>query len=426
MKILRGKLPLSIMAIVVCILAFAVLIFTEDLWAITGTSIFKYKSCSKKDPVTNSSKIATEVKEKQKVTSFDDDFIDEDNNYFDSGERCSIEKGKWVFNTSAELFYTDQSCPYLDKQISCLKNGRSDSDYLYWEWQLDDCILPRFNAAALLEKLRGKRLMFSGDSLQREQWQSLVCMVESHIPTDKKKMKRGRTLSVFKIENYNATIEFYWAPYLVESNSDEPIIRDTKKRILRVDSIAKHAQHWVGVDYLVFNSYVWWTSDPKMKSLWGSFANGDEGYEELDSVVAFRMALKTWANWIDSNVNRSSTRVFFTTASPTHMRSGDWKRQKPTRCYNETRPVTGREYWGSGSNKKMMEVVSGVVSRMKFSVTFINITQLTDYRKDGHVSVYTGELSDKQKADPQTFADCIHWCLPGVPDTWNKILYAYL
>ncbi|KAL0923017.1 hypothetical protein M5K25_007059 [Dendrobium thyrsiflorum] len=426
MKIAKGKLSLSIMAIVICTVVFAGLIFTEDLWAITGRSIFKHKSCSKKETVTNSSKNTTEVREKQKVTSFDDDFIDEDENYINSHQSCSIEKGKWAFNTSAELFYTDESCPYLDKQIACLRNGRPDSDYLYWEWQLDDCILPRFNATALLEKLRGKRLMFSGDSLQREQWQSLVCMVESHIPSDKKSMKRSPSLSVFKIKDYNATIEFYWAPYLIESNSDDPIIPDTKKRILRVDSIAKHARHWIGVDFLIFNSYVWWTSDPKMKSLWGSFANGEEGYEELDSIIAFTMALRTWANWIDSNVNRSSTRVLFTTASPTHMRSADWKKEKLTRCSNETRPVTGRGYWGTGSNKRMMEVVSSIVGRMKFPVTFVNITQLSDYRKDGHVSLYTGELSDKQKDDPYTYADCIHWCLPGVPDTWNQILYSYL
>jgi hypothetical protein len=22
--------------------------------------------------------------------------------------------------------------------------------------------------------------------------------------------------------------------------------------------------------------------------------------------------------------------------------------------------------------------------------------------------------------------DCVHWCLPGVPDTWNELLYALL
>lgn len=55
----------------------------------------------------------------------------------------------------------------------------------------------RFNAEIALKKLRGKRLMFVGDSLQRGQWQSFVCMVEWLIPEDKKSLKRGRFLSVF-------------------------------------------------------------------------------------------------------------------------------------------------------------------------------------------------------------------------------------
>lgn len=53
---------------------------------------------------------------------------------------------------------------------------------------------------------------------------------------------------------------------------------------------------------------------------WGSFANGEEGYEELETKVAYRISLKTWANWVDSTVNPKVTRVFFNTMSPTHTR----------------------------------------------------------------------------------------------------------
>ena len=55
----------------------------------------------------------------------------------------------------------------------------------------------RFNAEIALNKVRGKRVMFVGDSLQRGQWQSFVCMVEWMIPADKKSLNRGSFLSVF-------------------------------------------------------------------------------------------------------------------------------------------------------------------------------------------------------------------------------------
>lgn len=58
-------------------------------------------------------------------------------------EECTVGNGKWVFNKSIEPLYTDRSCPYVDLQVSCAKNGRPDSNYTKWEWQPEDCTLPR-------------------------------------------------------------------------------------------------------------------------------------------------------------------------------------------------------------------------------------------------------------------------------------------
>ncbi|KAI3845100.1 hypothetical protein MKX03_020533 [Papaver bracteatum] len=441
MKPARGKLPLSIVGILICICLFIGVLYIEDTGSLSSATLLALEStCSKQDDSDNNSSRPVKVKEKttsmtslteekDDLNDIDEQEEDEEKPEFDP-EKCNVVKGKWVFNSSLKPLYSDETCPYLDKQVVCVKNGRRDSDYRYWEWQPDECQLPRFDPKTALEKLRGKRLMFVGDSLQRGQWQSFVCMVESAIPPKKKSIRRGRSLTVFRAKEYNATIEFYWAPFLVESNSDLRIIGNPKDRILRVDVVKKHAKYWEGADILVFNSYVWWMSGLKIKSLWGSFANGEEGYEELDATIAYRMGLKTWANWVDSTIDPNKTRLFFTTMSPTHMRSADWHNKKGIRCYNETKPVLKRGYWGSGSDKRMMNVVSSVVERMKVPVSFINITQMSEHRIDGHTSVYTeyqGKvLTDEQKEDPKRYADCIHWCLPGVPDTWNQLFYAYL
>ncbi|CAN1142225.1 Protein trichome birefringence-like 3 [Linum perenne] len=413
----RGKLPYSIVFISLCTFAFLALLYADSSWA-----FFKLKSCSRKIGV-RKSKHRHSDHDELKNSAVDDRFE------FDP-EECSVNTGKWVFNKTIKPLYTDRSCPYLDRQVSCVKNGRKDSDYRHWEWQPEDCSLPRFDAEVALKKIRGKRLMFVGDSLQRGQWQSFVCLVEWIIPQDKKSLKRGDFHTVFTAKEYDATIEFYWAPYLVESNTDRPIIGDPKKRIIKVDSVAKHAKNWFGVDILVFNTYVWWMSGLTLKTLWGSFENGAEGYEVLDTAVAYKVGLRTWANWVDSNIDPNKTRVFFTTMSPTHSRSADWGKPNGTKCFNETRPITKRRFWSTGSDRKLMSAVNGVRDRMKVPVTFLNITQLSDYRIDGHASVYTetgGKLLTKeQRADPIHNADCIHWCLPGVPDTWNQIFLAYL
>lgn len=54
----------------------------------------------------------------------------------------------------------------------------------------------------------------------------------------------------------------------------------------------------------------------------GSFesADNDGVYEEVEMLRAYDMALKTWFKWLDNHVNRSTTRVYFVSSSPTHNR----------------------------------------------------------------------------------------------------------
>lgn len=87
---------------------------------------------------------------------------------------------------------------------------------------------------------------------------------------------------------------------------------------------------------------------------------------------------------------------------------------------------------GNGSVPKMMQVVENVLQDLKgrgLKVQMLNITQLSEYRKEGRPSIYRKQweaLTVEQISNPKTYADCIHWCLPGVPDTWNELLYAYV
>ncbi|CAI0451215.1 unnamed protein product [Linum tenue] len=46
-----------------------------------------------------------------------------------------------------------------------------------WRWKPDGCELPVFNPAQFLEIVRGKSLAFVGDSVGRNQMQSLICLL---------------------------------------------------------------------------------------------------------------------------------------------------------------------------------------------------------------------------------------------------------
>jgi hypothetical protein len=74
-----------------------------------------------------------------------------------------------------------------------------------------------------------------------------------------------------------------------------------------------------------------------------------------------------------------------------------------------------------------MTVLEKVLKGMKTHVTYLNITRMTDFRKDGHPSIYRKQrLTKEEKRSPLRFQDCSHWCLPGVPDAWNEVFYAEL
>ncbi|QHO56847.1 Protein trichome birefringence-like [Arachis hypogaea] len=180
-----------------------------------------------------------------------------------------------------------------------------------------------------------------------------------------------------------------------------------------------------------------------LRSLWNQFQimqqiilyinvcyGSPDSVKEYNVTTAYSLALETWSSWLESNIKQETQKVFFMSMSPTHLWSWEWRPGTDENCFNESYPIQGRPYWGSGSNLEIMKIVHDALQKLQINVMLLNITQLSEYRKDAHTSLY-GErrgklLTKEQRANPKSFADCIHWCLPGVPDAWNQILYSYL
>ncbi|KNA05048.1 hypothetical protein SOVF_193950 [Spinacia oleracea] len=347
-----------------------------------------------------------------------------------TAESCDIFDGEWVRDMERKPMYEEWECPYIQPQLTCQEHGRPDKDYQHWRWQPRGCDLPSFNATLMLEALRGKRMLFVGDSLNRGQYVSMICLLHRLVPEQGKVMESSySSLTVFRLKDYNATVEFYWAPFLLESNSDDAVVHRIADRVVRKGSIATHGKHWKGADIVVFNTYLWWMTGLQFKILKGSFKDEVQEIEELSTEDAYRMGMKSMLKWVERNMDPKKTRVFFTSMSPTHAKSIDWGGEEGGNCYNETTLIEDPEYWGSDSRKSIMKVIGEEFSRSKAPVTFLNITQLSSYRKDAHTEIYKkqwGPLTPEQQADPKSYADCVHWCLPGLQDTWNELLFAKL
>ncbi|KAG2305858.1 hypothetical protein Bca52824_025606 [Brassica carinata] len=341
---------------------------------------------------------------------------------------CDYSHGKWIRRRQRDMHETSygEDCRFLDPGFRCLNNGRKDSGFRQWRWQPHGCDLPRFNGRDFLERSRNGRIVFVGDSIGRNQWESLLCMLSQAVSNKSEIYEvNGSPISNHKgflsmrFPEQNLTVEYHRTPFLVvvarpPENSPEDV-----KMTVRVDEFNWQSKRWVGSDVLVFNTGHWWNEDKTFKA--GCyFQEGGKLNKTMGVMEGFAKSLKTWKSWILEKLDSENSYVFFRSYSPVHYRNGTWN--LGGLCDAETEPEI---------DMKKMEpdpihnsYISEVIQEMRYEhskVKFLNITYLTEFRKDAHPSRYR-EPGTPEDA-PQ---DCSHWCLPGVPDTWNEILYAQL
>lgn len=84
--------------------------------------------------------------------------------------------GDWIPDSNGPV-YTNATCYTIEAPQNCMKNGRPDSDYVYWRWKPRDCSLPKIDPKKFLKIMRDKSLAFIGDSIMRNHVQSLLCIL---------------------------------------------------------------------------------------------------------------------------------------------------------------------------------------------------------------------------------------------------------
>ncbi|XP_021842520.1 protein trichome birefringence-like 36 [Spinacia oleracea] len=338
-------------------------------------------------------------------------------------KKCNMFDGRWVYKPDENPYYDSNTCPFVEEKMSCRKNGRPDFEYERWRWEANHCDIPLFNGRDMLERLRNKRVIIVGDSLNRNMWESLSCLLYSSVPSSRVEVEaKGSQYKVLKAKDYNTIVEFHWSPFLVEFD----VNHKTGKNVLLLDKLSPNAKLWRGADVMVFNSAHWWTHKGKYKK-WDFIKYKGQLLEEMPVEVAYERGMKTWAKWVEKNVDSTKTKVFFRSVSAQHNgRRG---------CYNVTWPIIIDEDHQGYINhfpKQLITKIENVINGInKVKVNYLNITKLSEYRIDAHPSLYRSSwkwklYTTKYKRLIPSYADCSHWCLPGLPDTWNRLLYASL
>ncbi|KAE8683740.1 Protein trichome birefringence-like 42 [Hibiscus syriacus] len=309
---------------------------------------------------------------------------------------CDYFKGSWIKDDTYPL-YNSASCPFIHKGFDCQRNGRPDKLYLKYKWKPTACSLPRFNGLDFLKKMKGKKILFIGDSISLNMWESLLCMVHAVVPQPKYSLTSAGNHSTFSLPEFGISLEYSHNVFLVD------LVQEPRGVVLKLDSIVNGDYSWKGYDILIFNSWHWWVHTTKGKNQpWEFIEYRGKIYKDMDRLMAFKVGLTTWSKWVNSNVDPRTTQVFFQGISPVHN------------CEGQTTPFPGTTY--PGPLPPALSVVKDVLRSMSKPVTLLDITMLSLLRKDGHPSLYFGKEG----------SDCSHWCLAGVPDSWNEILYALL
>ncbi|KAG4203157.1 hypothetical protein ERO13_A05G383100v2 [Gossypium hirsutum] len=312
---------------------------------------------------------------------------------------CNYARGRWVADSRPPLYAAQ--CKYMERKWAWRLSSRTDFSYEGYRWQSVDCQKPEFEASHFLERMKDKIVAFVGDSLSRQQFESMMCMLTG-----------GKESSDIEDVQFLYTGEIHhpgWGyRFRKPINATDPNTLNAMHLDRQPAFIRENIDH---LNVLVMNTDQHWR---KTLVSWDNevmYVNGapvqDRNLKNISNAMIFKV--NNIVKWLDSKLaSNPNLQVFFRTKSPTHFFKGDW--DTGGRCDNTIPMTRGSEVFEDESSDK---VVAAAVKGTR--VKLLDITALSDLRDEAHNSYYG-------KNSP----DCLHWCLPGVPDTWNELLNAQL
>ncbi|KQK00092.1 protein trichome birefringence-like 14 isoform X3 [Brachypodium distachyon] len=358
---------------------------------------------------------------------------------FRTGQDCNYGKGKWVADNKRPLYSGKECSRWLSLVWACRRMDRTDFSYESYRWQPNGCEIPDFSGQNFLKRMRHKTLAFVGDSLGRQQFQSMMCIATGgkHSPeVEDVSRKYGLVKapnafspaggSAYRFPSTNTTILFYWSATLSElqplqntTSSARTKKKTTTSYALHLDRPAEFLkQHLHSFDALVLNTGHHWSRQKFIRNHWELYDGGKPVIRKGKAAANFftdarNAKLHNIARWLDAELlRRPGMKVFLRTMSPDHFVDGGW--DTGGRC-EDTAPLSGgSEVSGDRSGDLAAEhAVNGT------RVKLLDVTAISRLRSEGHISNHSvGAQREKY--------DCLHWCLPGVPDLWNELLFAQI
>ncbi|XP_010493176.1 PREDICTED: protein trichome birefringence-like 16 isoform X1 [Camelina sativa] len=344
-----------------------------------------------------------------------------------ANQACNYAKGKWVVDNHRPLYSGSQCKQWLASMWACRLMQRTDFAFERVRWQPKDCSMEEFEGSRFLRRMKNKTLAFVGDSLGRQQFQSMMCMItggkerldvldvgpEFGFITPEGGARPGGW--AYRFPETNTTVLYHWSSTLCDI---EPInITDpATEHAMHLDRPPAFLRQYLHkIDVLVMNTGHHWNRGKLNGNRWVMHVNGVPNTNKKLAALgnAKNFTIHSTVSWVNSQLPlHPGLKAFYRSLSPRHFVGGEWNTGGS--CNNTTPMSIGKEVLQEESSD-----YSAGRSVKGTGVKLLDITALSIIRDEGHISRFSISAS-------RGVQDCLHWCLPGVPDTWNEILFAMI
>ncbi|XP_047976676.1 protein trichome birefringence-like 13 [Salvia hispanica] len=348
-----------------------------------------------------------------------------------SSGSCNYSGGRWIYDQSIRSPPRyDHTCKEIFKGWNCIAGNKSNAvDILRWRWKPRGCDLPPFDPWRFLEQFRDTSIGFVGDSLNRNMFVSLFCALRK-VSAEVKKWRPAGADRGFTFLKYNLTIAYHRTNLLARygrwSGGTSGVLESLGyKDGYRID-VDMPDGSWAAAphfhDILIFNTGHWWWAPSKfdpLKTPMLFFEKGVPVTPPLTPNAGLDMVLRHMVSFVEMNARKNAI-LFFRTQSPRHFEGGNWDQGGSCPRVQPLAPREVEQLFSIENNGTNVEtrLVNGHLYRAlegsKFQI--LEITRMSEFRADAHPSTAGGKRHD----------DCMHWCLPGLTDTWNDLFIAHL
>ncbi|KAG0477355.1 hypothetical protein HPP92_014196 [Vanilla planifolia] len=326
---------------------------------------------------------------------------------------CDYSDGSWIRGPRSVAPRYDSSCKEIYKGWNCISCGKANARaLLQWRWKPSGCDLPPLDPVHFFRLFRNTNIGFVGDSLNRNMFISLLCMLRSVSVGEVRKWRPAGADRGFTFLHYNLTLAYHRTNLLARysrwsaSSSGGKLESLGYKQGYQVD-VDVPEQTWAEApffhDILVINTGHWWWAPSKFDPLRSPllfFEKGMPVIPPLPPHIGFGITLKHM--------------------SPRHFEGGDWnhggscRRVQPL-LQEQVEDLFSLEKNGTNVEARLInQHLFKALNGSRFHI--LDITHMSEFRADAHPSTTGGKKH----------ADCMHWCLPGLTDSWNDLLMAHL